>query len=143
MRPPARIDAAAVDSHAKAVETLRRQWAEEGVVKRYPFEWAMASFTLLSAIIYLLWEFRKLRRHVDLLLIIRAGELDKQNETLENDALAIENPLRFSNHFCTAKKSFRGAPRSGVAPGPGIPRLGRPPARRQMTFRKRPPVLGR
>ena len=75
LRPPTRIDTESASSHTRAVESLRRQWKEEKATKRYPFEWAIGLILPFALTLYLLYEQRRMRADVDVLLTARAQEL--------------------------------------------------------------------
>lgn len=94
LRPPTKIDAEQALANVGAVEKLRKQWKEEGEKKRYPFEWVLGFFTPLPLLVYLLWQYRRLREHVDLLLTSRVKELEEKEEKVKigNSSESNETP---------------------------------------------------
>ena len=80
LKPPSRIEGMTTDSHIKAVESLRQQLDNEEAGKRYPFEWTTGIFALLPLSLYLLYEHRRLRANVDLLLLAQAKELVERKQ---------------------------------------------------------------
>ncbi len=83
LKPPARIDRTTAGVHVEAVERLCLQWAEEGAVKRYPYECIIGLFFPLPLIIYILFEYRRLRNHVDTLLTARLADMREREGTEE------------------------------------------------------------